>query len=209
MSDPTATKVQWKSGMTPRIHDGLTKPTVEYHNERYDYKRQGVYVVESTNALDEFPEVGLLLEGDARMNAKQAIVFQYINDTLDFLAMDPPVKDTSAPKMTYHEFKHMVLKTYTGLAACVSLGIDVIHVERWGSGPDYANDLQASYYILLLSAWIAGIREVHFWKTSNLITIPRLATAIYMSTTLTTYLAYSPTFIGYESSAVRIMYDMN
>lgn len=85
----------------------------------------------------------------------------------NFLAIDAPRrgKDPNEPYKDY-EINHLCVKSLVGFLGCVELGYKEIHTGNWGAGV-FHNRRDVVYFIQYLSAWLAGIEEIHFWAYSS------------------------------------------
>ena len=80
----------------------------------------------------------------------------------DFVSIDAPKRDDREDHYTYGELNHLAVKSLTGFVGCVEIGHSSVNTGNWGAGV-FNNRRDVVYFIQYLSAWLAGLEEVHFW----------------------------------------------
>ena len=92
-----------------------------------------------------------------------AVLFQPSSiATAHFLSIDALKRPNRDADYTYGELNHLCVKSLCGFSGCVERNLTSINTGNWGAGV-FRNKHEVVYFIQILSAWLAGVKEIHFW----------------------------------------------
>lgn len=123
-------------------------------------------------------------------------------EVANFLAIDAPRRQRVDEPYTEEELMHLATKSYVGFSACVSIGMDIINTGNWGAGVFY-NRRDVVYYIQLLSAWLAGVSKIGFWKHEDK-GVHKVMEAFASSETVEEFIRQGPRVLSIDASFIDI-----
>lgn len=165
LPNPIMTKIRLHPKATAKLlswHINNPKPVLSITNTPVNHPTTAQVAVTKANLDDDTEGMPddmkqLIINEHPSVTSREAILFSNILDLelVNCVCIDLP--ETTSEEYSFDQLKHIAHKTYTSFLGCKMMGWTTIATKRIGANKTIVD------YIQILSAWLAGVNEIHFF----------------------------------------------